>query len=604
MLEGTVLADCHKLETVQILGNVTEIKSDAFANCYALKGLSVPVSVTTIGPGAFLGCRSLESIVLPPKVTYVDVMLFEDCYSLKSVVIPEGVTIIDLEAFMNCTALESITLPSTVNEIGADAFRCCSSLKSITIPEGVTEIKYSTFQDCTALESVSIPMSVTAIGESAFQDCKSLKALPSLGSAKTVESYAFSGCSALTAVTFPAGLKTIGDSAFRYCKALTQAVLPERLVGLGARAFGETGLTAVNLPGSLTLVDDSAFQWCSGIKTVTIGGGVAKIANGAFRGCTGITDVYYSATAADWANITIGSNNECLTSAAIHYGNQPIGEAETYKIYGEYISHGLVTTEVDGGTVRVYDSSGVLVGECVVSGGQFSIEGLPNGVYEVRAPSVSKYYDVTIDGEDVKLTPTNDHVWTDWYDVTAATCEAEGTQARSCFYCTGPLSKETRTVPALGHDYVNGTCSRCGGREPGAGVTVSVSVTGGADVTLNGQTVSGENAAFGGVAAGTYDLVVKKGGCLTYTIKGVNVSNADIDLGEIVMVAGDVNSDDKINIADMGVFRQEFGKTGEAIGNAFTDVNGDGKVNIADMGVFRQNFGKTAEKDCTVEYGA
>ena len=110
--------------------------------------------------------------------------------------------------------------------------------------------------------------------------------------------------------------------------------------------------------------------------------------------------------------------------------------------------------------------------------------------------------------------------------------------------------------------------------------------------------------SFGSVSKGTYDLKVKKGGCLTHTVKNITVEDEDIDLGEIRLVAGDVNEDGKINIQDMGTFRAEFGKTGDAIGNDYTDVNEDGKVNIQDMGTFRANFGKTAEKDCTVEYGA
>ena len=137
-----------------------------------------------------------------------------------------------------------------------------------------------------------------------------------------------------------------------------------------------------------------------------------------------------------------------------------------------------------------------------------------------------------------------------------------------------------------------------------AGCNVHVKVTGSAEVTLNGETKSGESVTFEGVAAGTYDLTAKRGGCLTWTIQNIAVGAEDVDLGTITMVAGDVNSDGKINIADMGVFRQEFGKTGTDISNVYTDVNSDGKVNIADMGVFRQNFGKTAEKDCTVEYTA
>ena len=140
------------------------------------------------------------------------------------------------------------------------------------------------------------------------------------------------------------------------------------------------------------------------------------------------------------------------------------------------------------------------------------------------------------------------------------------------------------------------------GTEGDEGVSVAIKVTGGADVTLGETTSQGEDVSFQGVKKGTYTLTAKRGGCLTHTIKDIAVEDQNVDLGTIDLVAGDVNGDDKINIADMGVFRQEFGKTGDAIGNTYTDVNDDGKVNIADMGIFRQNFGKTAEKDCTVEY--
>ena len=97
-------------------------------------------------------------------------------------------------------------------------------------------------------------------------------------------------------------------------------------------------------------------------------------------------------------------------------------------------------------------------------------------------------------------------------------------------------------------------------------------------------------------------MVITRPGCLTFTVKDVAVEGFGIDFGVIDLVPGDVNGDNKINISDMGAFRQDFGKVGETIANSLTDVNNDGKVNIADMGIFRQNFGKTAEKDCTYTF--
>jgi len=85
-------------------------------------------------------------------------------------------------------------------------------------------------------------------------------------------------------------------------------------------------------------------------------------------------------------------------------------------------------------------------------------------------------------------------------------------------------------------------------------------------------------------------------------VKGITVGEGDVLLPEIELIAGDVNGDDRINIMDIGAFRENFGMAEEEITNVHTDVNNDGMVNIIDMGIFRRNFGKTAAKDCTVTF--
>ena len=137
--------------------------------------------------------------------------------------------------------------------------------------------------------------------------------------------------------------------------------------------------------------------------------------------------------------------------------------------------------------------------------------------------------------------------------------------------------------------------------------TVSGTVSGikGATVEIAGTKVEvQEDGSFVIEAEGTFDVVVRIPGALTHTVINVVAEEGGVILPEIVPVKGDVNGDDMINIMDMGAFRQNFGKVGANIANAFTDVNGDNMVNIMDMGTFRMNFGKTAAKDCTVQYEA
>ena len=51
------------------------------------------------------------------------------------------------------------------------------------------------------------------------------------------------------------------------------------------------------------------------------------------------------------------------------------------------------------------------------------------------------------------------HAYGDWVDVTAATCTEAGEQKATCANCG---AEKTQTVAALGHIYVDGTCTGCG----------------------------------------------------------------------------------------------------------------------------------------------
>ena len=70
---------------------------------------------------------------------------------------------------------------------------------------------------------------------------------------------------------------------------------------------------------SVTSIGDCAFYNCDSLTSVTIGNSVTSIGDSAFWGCYYLTGVYYTGTQAQWNNIAIYSNNDPLTSAAIHY---------------------------------------------------------------------------------------------------------------------------------------------------------------------------------------------------------------------------------------------------------------------------------------------
>ena len=69
----------------------------------------------------------------------------------------------------------------------------------------------------------------------------------------------------------------------------------------------------------VSAVGFGAFQRCSGLTSISIPSTVTAVDDYAFSGCDALTDVWFGGTQAQWSEITIGSNNEPLLSADIHF---------------------------------------------------------------------------------------------------------------------------------------------------------------------------------------------------------------------------------------------------------------------------------------------
>ncbi len=171
------------------------------------------------------------------------------------------------------------------------------SIKSVVIESGATSISRWAFNNCQNLTSISMPDSITSIGEGAFNYCVSL-----------------------SNVEIPAGVTIIEYRTFYQCSGLLNVIIPESVTSIDERAFeGCSSLTSITIPDSVTSIGDSTFRKCSSLTSVTIPSSVTSIGSSAFRDCSSLTDVYYSGDETDWDAIEIGSSNECLTSATIHY---------------------------------------------------------------------------------------------------------------------------------------------------------------------------------------------------------------------------------------------------------------------------------------------
>ena len=313
IVNGTTLTGWNNPEgAISIPKGVTGISSNAFKNCTGLTSVTIPDSVKTIGDRAFYGCTGLTSITIPDSVTRIGSYAFYGCSELTNVTIPDSVTTIGSSAFYGCSGLSSVNFKGTINQWLNISFGSYSAnplfnahhlyidgteLTDLVIPDNTNSIKNYTFCGCSGLTSITIPDSVTTIGSSAFRYC-----------------------SGLTSVTIPDSVTTIGSSAFENCSGLTSITIPDSITSIGNYAFsGCRGLTSVTIPDSVTSIGSYAFNECSRLTSITIGNGVASIESYAFFFCSGLSTVNYRGSEGQWAAISIGSDNSCLTGATRNY---------------------------------------------------------------------------------------------------------------------------------------------------------------------------------------------------------------------------------------------------------------------------------------------
>ena len=328
-----------------------------------------------------------------------------------------AVTSIGVSAFRNCTSLASIVIPNSVTSIGSSAFSDCTSLASIAIPDSVTSIDFCAFQGCTSLVSIDIPNSVTSIGYYAFSGCTSLASINIPNSVTSINWCAFSGCTSLASIDIPNSVTSIGDYAFNHC----------------------TSLVSVDIPNSVTRIGDGAFLCCTSLVSIDIPNSVTRIGDRAFVGCTSLADVYYAGDAAQWNAIKIEPSNEPLTGATIHYGVEHTHSYTAAVTAPTCTEQGYTTYTCSCGDSYKSDYKDAL-------GHDYK-----NGLC------------TRCGAKDPGATPPHTHDYK--AVVTKPTCTQAG---YTTYTCSCGDSYKSDYKDALGHDYKNGACTRCGAKDPSA----------------------------------------------------------------------------------------------------------------------------------------
>ncbi len=490
------------LTRLTLPGSVRTIGSNAFSDT-PIATLTLNNGLETIGYEAFSGCP-ITTLTIPASV--ISLQGFTNCDKLQTLILSEGVTTVHSGAFRGCTALKKLTLPSTLTVIEYDAFRDCSALTSLSLPEALTTIGTAAFGNCDGLTTVTIPENVLVVN--GFSSCDSLHTVKLPSAAHTIGNSAFSNCTALKSIELPDTVTVIEANSF-YRSALTSIALPQGLETIGQDAFSYTQLTSVSIPSSVVdvngfrscgklqtlylyssgVVDFSAFRECSSLETVYLEGDITEIRSEAFAYCP-IKQITIPATVTELSGFQY-----CDALQTLVILGQTSIESNAFMNCTS-----LTDVDIRGCVTEVKDRAFMgcsALAELTFPDGLVKIGIRPFRDTALRtinflgnAPTFASQA-----FEDVIATatyPGGNATWTEevrqnysgyitWvamdYHVhagtlvagTAATCTEAGCMDYYLCECGKLFADEACTqeladvtIPALGHDYVDGVCTRCG----------------------------------------------------------------------------------------------------------------------------------------------
>lgn len=471
----SAFSDCANLTAIDLPSSVTEIDGYAFEKCTGLTAVTLPKHLRKLGTYAFAGCTALKSVFIPLSLQTAS-SPFRNCTALTDVTFEDGRTELP-NTLLEDSGIRQLTVPQTVTKIGYSAFAGCTQLTAITLPAGLRELGNEAFKGCTALTGVALPDSLTALGYGVFRDCSALTAAEfpaGIALLSWSSSSMLRNCTSLRSVKLPKTVSSLGDDFFAGCTALEQIVLPDSVTEIGSNLFnGCTALTDVTLSTNLQAIPANTFYGCVSLQKLVAPYAVTKIGKNAFANCTSLT------------SLTLLRNVTEAAADALSYPEQ----VTVYGVKGTYAetyaaSVGASFAAIDrpatavslpkSVTVKVWSSVRLLpsldpvdcTDELVWSSSDASVaavsaDGTVTGrkdgsaVITVTAGSVSARCEVAVG------TPAHVHSYT--AVVTAPTCAVQGYTTYTC--SCGEYYYDDY-VPALGHSYVDGVCTRCGASRP------------------------------------------------------------------------------------------------------------------------------------------
>lgn len=405
-----------------------------------------------------------------------------------------------------------------------------------------------------------------------------------------IGNHAFGGCTQAMSVSLPDGITKIGDSAFFHCVTLPSLVIPDTVSELGKRAFEScSGLKELVIPGSISVLSESAFSNDYGLKTVTIGEGVSHIESFAFGGCTGLSEIHFPKSV-----VQIGEQafNNCtgLTAVTVD-GENPFFTADET---GALLTKDKTTLLLVPASIAMEEytipASVTHIGPYAFGYSRLKAVTVPAGVVQIgtRAFMAANPRTFTVLSDTLDLSSSSIPITTTIYGFAGSAAEAYAARFRNPFVVIsrGGVDGQIRIYHPRTAVHVR---LLQGETEV---YTATITPTAGSD------TVS---FSFRDVSAGTYDMQIDGDGLLPYTIRGIVVADAVVDLtaheneaiSTITPAAGDIDGNGFIDLADVVLLTSEstYGLSYEEARTKAADVNGDGIFDLQDLAIVTSEIG-------------
>lgn len=471
------------------LKNVRILTGGALSDCVALESVTLPDSLITLGGGVFSGCARLRSIKGGRNVRQIGDGCFSGCAALTDFgELEKNVTHVGSWAFQNCGWFHD--QPNGVVYFGKAAYAYKGSMAEgtvLSLRDGTVSVTYEFLAG-------QIELNPTF-------DQPNLAGLILPQSCKYVDDYAFAGAKNMKFIDL-GGVQYIGREAFNN-SACESIVLPDSVRFVGNNAFSAPYIKAIHLNDGLRVLDEGAFFTYGKGKGVTIPASVAYIGYQAFGYCPvdpenpfgGLTkiDGFVIRGTAGTAAQTYAVDNEFAFETGACTAHQPVTEtvaptcctggftrtvcavcgAVTASANTAPVAHKPVANDpIEATCTRPGYTGGTHCAFCgltltqpaqtpalghdeVVATEEYEYSAYYGMIRHYCRRCELKWYET--DGGSGHV-----HDYTYRTDTVYPTCINAGYTEH---FCACGESYRDGYIPALGHDYVNGVCSRCGNTE-------------------------------------------------------------------------------------------------------------------------------------------